>query len=64
MGVRILLGLVALAAIGVLQISAATYRVGDNFGWNTPSGGFSFSNWAAQRTFVIDDILGKYPAPT
>lgn len=63
MGVRILLGLVALAAIGVLQISAATYRVGDDFGWNTP-GGFSFSNWAAQRTFVVDDILGKYPAPT
>lgn len=52
--------LMVMVAAAILEGAAAkTYHVGDNSGWQVPTGGFSFSNWTAQHSFVAGDILGK-----
>lgn len=37
-----------------------TYVVGDSLGWLVPPGGpIAYQIWAANKTFVVGDILGK-----
>lgn len=40
------------------NVLAATYTVGDNLAWATPTGGDPYATWASQHTFVVGDILG------
>ena len=51
---------VAAATLVVHTLAATTYHVGDTFGWQVPSGGYNYSNWATQHTFVAGDSLGKF----
>lgn len=50
-----------LAAVALLQSSAVatTYFVGDSSNWAIPSSPNAYSNWAANKTFKVGDILGK-----
>lgn len=51
-----------LATLSLLQTSSAqrTHIVGDALGWLVPPNGPSaYSNWAANQTFAVGDILGK-----
>ncbi|CDP10430.1 unnamed protein product [Coffea canephora] len=48
---------VAAATLVVHTLAATTYHVGDTFGWQVPSGGYNYSNWATQHTFVAGDSL-------
>ncbi|PHT42618.1 hypothetical protein CQW23_16643 [Capsicum baccatum] len=53
-----LLVLVCLVFGCVVKVSVGrTYTVGDSFGWQTPNGVVTFSNWAGQHTFVVGDVL-------
>ncbi|PON54735.1 Blue (type 1) copper protein, binding site [Trema orientale] len=49
----------ALAAVAMLQSSAVatTFFVGDSTNWVIPSSPNFYSNWAANKTFKIGDIL-------
>ncbi|KAI7744134.1 hypothetical protein M8C21_010922 [Ambrosia artemisiifolia] len=50
--------MVILSAILIVPSSlAATYNVGDNLGWATPTGGDPYAIWASQHTFVVGDAL-------
>lgn len=51
----------AFAALTILHTSAVatTYFVGDSSNWGIPSSSNAYSNWAANKTFVVGDILGK-----
>ncbi|KAL5537385.1 hypothetical protein UlMin_045756 [Ulmus minor] len=50
---------VALAAVTLLQssVAATTYVVGDSTNWAIPPSTSTYSNWAANKTFVVGDIL-------
>lgn len=50
-----------LVAAALLQSAAAqtTHVVGDASGWIVPPNADTYSNWAANKTFVVGDILGK-----
>ncbi|KAL5547821.1 hypothetical protein UlMin_003052 [Ulmus minor] len=49
----------ALAAVALLQssVAATTYFVGDSTNWAIPPSTSTYSNWAANKTFVVGDIL-------
>lgn len=50
------------ATVALLQslVASTTYEVGDSLGWTIPSGGSAaYSTWAANKTFIVGDILGK-----
>ena len=52
----------ALATVALLQSSvsaAATYFVGDSCNWGIPSSSNAYANWAANKNFVVGDILVK-----
>lgn len=58
--------LAILATVALLQssVAATVYVVGDNSGWTIPAGGAAtYSAWAANKTFVIGDILSKFHFP-
>lgn len=44
----------------VVPSFAATYYVGDSYGWQTPANGFNYSNWAFSKTFFAGDVLGMH----
>lgn len=55
--------LAAIVIATLVQSSTAQTRhvVGDALGWVVPPGGASaYSNWAANQTFRVGDILGNF----
>ncbi|GJV43324.1 cucumber peeling cupredoxin-like protein [Tanacetum coccineum] len=53
-----MLWMVLLASMLVIpSVLAATYTVGDNTGWATPTSGDPYATWASQQTFVVGDVL-------
>lgn len=49
-----------LAAELVGYAAAATYVVGDGFGWGIPrDGGATYANFASQHVFTVGDVLGN-----
>lgn len=56
-----ILVLAVVAAAALMEGAAAkVYVVGDATSWTIPTGGAAFySNWAANHTFAVGDILSK-----
>ena len=53
--------LVVLAVTALIQSSVAqtTFQVGDALGWTIPPNTAAYSTWASNKTFTLNDILGK-----
>lgn len=54
--------LVVAAAIMMVVngVAAETYTVGDDSGWTVPSTPDLYTDWAADKNFAVDDVLGNY----
>lgn len=49
-------------AVNVSSVRAEmNFVVGDSMGWTVPQGGAAaYQNWAANKTFMVGDSLGKF----
>ena len=52
--------MIVVATLAMVALaSATTYIVGDSANWDLPSSPTTYSDWAANKNFVVGDILGK-----
>ncbi|OAY47159.1 umecyanin [Manihot esculenta] len=51
------LAIVILAAVSLHGADAATYVVGDAFGWQNPPNSTFYSSWASSHNFTVGDSL-------